>query len=138
MEVTLHILTQYSWSQEHGWRSYRAGTLLGSFTFSSPDQSSGEAGPFSSCYRRAHQEFSHTYKLPQLVLVDLGFNSRTPESHIRALYTTVGCLSTICLFSACVRKIVTELPSVAIFLYFIRGTLPQHSLMSCAMSTPGI
>ena len=29
-----------------------------------------------------------------------------------------------------VRKIVPELMSVAIFLYFVCGTLPQHGLMS--------
>ena len=32
--------------------------------------------------------------------------------------------------SFCLRKIVPELTSVAVFLYFICGTLPQHGLMS--------
>ena len=34
--------------------------------------------------------------------------------------------------SFCLKKIITELTSVAIFLYFVCGALPQHGLMSGA------
>uniref|UniRef100_A0A9L0RMZ8 Membrane associated ring-CH-type finger 2 n=1 Tax=Equus caballus TaxID=9796 RepID=A0A9L0RMZ8_HORSE len=40
--------------------------------------------------------------------------------------------------SLCVRKIVAELTSVPVSLYFICGTPPQRGLTSGARSTPGI
>ena len=42
------------------------------------------------------------------------------------------------LSSFCLRKIVAELTSVPVFLYFVHGMLPQCGLTSGARSTPGI
>ena len=49
------------------------------------------------------------------------------------LWVNICCPSS----SFCLRKIVAELTSMPIFLYFVCGTLPQHGLMSGSFLCPG-
>ena len=60
--------------------------------------------------------------------------------HCISLWISCQCVfySPLLFFFSFLRKIGPELTSVAIFLYFICGMLPQHGLISGARSTPRI